>query len=443
MTTWRALGGVLAVGACALGFLPTDTAAGSDHAPHASASQRVPPARFLGNFSNVAVSAESGDCSGASAQLWARPVLKDGRVRPVWQPYGFWYEAAGNCPGVEFRITGGEYRPSTGELHLSAGNSLGFDRVDRIAFKGFLRAGRLEGTLRYADPNSGVLPEEGEDIALDAADERRWHEVGPSAKTAGRVASVARGAADELVLRVQEVRHEFKVEAPVDERTPEGQTPKPFAYRDLDITWSYPVFLDGEPEQIKRLNGRLRRWWLEGIGDCGAELPLDQLVTMRDEEIVAHVKATAKADGCATIQSEVVALGGFGPYLSFTRFGEMTGLYRMSHGRENLLIHRDTLAKVAMGELFDERAALTLSEAFRASVAREHPDCSDLPSIDRALFQAPDLLTYERPYDVPTWDACDEINLYRGIQVRRALKPEVRVMKPIRTDLVNGQSQAR
>ncbi|WP_431263567.1 hypothetical protein ACQ859_27050 [Roseateles chitinivorans] len=203
------------------------------------------------------------------------------------------------------------------------------------------------------------------------------------------------------------------------------------------------MFLDGEPEQIKRLNGWLRRWWLEGIGDCGAELPLDQLVTMRDEEIVAHVKATSKADGCATIQSEVVALGGFGSYLSFTRFGEMAGLHRMSHGRANLLIHRDTLAKVAMGELFDERAALTLSEAFRASVAREHPDCGDLPSIDGALFQAPDLLTYERPYDMPTWDACDEINLYRGIQVRRALKPEVRVMKPIRTDLVNWQSQAR
>ncbi|WP_431260817.1 hypothetical protein ACQ86G_12300 [Roseateles chitinivorans] len=437
MTTWRALGGVLAVGACALGLLSTGAAAGSDQPPLASASQRVPQARFLGNFSNVAVSSESGDCSGLSAQLWVRPILKEGRVQPVWQPYGFLYEAAGNCPGIEFRITGGEYRPGTRELHLSAGNSLGFDIVDRIAFNGFLRAGRLEGTLRYADPNSGVLPEEGEDVALDAADARRWREIGPFAETATSVTAVARRAADEAVLRVREVSHEFKVEVPVDPWTPEGPVSPPVTYRELDITWSYPIFLDGKPEEIGRLNAWLRRWWLEGIGDCGAELPIDRLAAMSDEEVVAQVKATSKSDDCGTIQSAVLATGGFGPYLSFTRYTAMAGAFHTSHAREDMLIHRDTLAPVALSDLFDERAILGLSAAFEASVAREHPDCHDLPLIDRSTLRVPDLLAYERPYKPSTWRDCEDVSVFMGIQVRRALKPEVRAMTPVRTELVN------
>ncbi|OWQ44377.1 hypothetical protein CDL60_25000 [Roseateles noduli] len=400
----------------------------------------MPSARFLGNFSNVVVSSESGDCDGASAQVWARPVLKNGRVQPVWQPYGFWYDAGGTCPGIEFRIIGGEFRPATGELHLAAAIGLGHDKTNRIDFKGIWRADRLAGKRVYGDPDSGVLLEEGAAIVLEAAGNRRWNEIGPSIgltiEAAGNTTEGAPRAADETVLRVKEIRYEFKVETPNESWAPEGQPLPPVTYRELDIVWAYPVFLDGDPEQTGRLNAWLRRWWLEGIGVCGAELPVDRLASMRDEEMVAHVKATAKSDGCGETQSVVEALGGLGPYLSFVRHSATAG-FRPGNAREDKLIRRDSIAAVAASELFDADGVSRLTEAFQASVAREHPDCRDLPTAETSLLQLPDLLIYERPFHAKTWNDCGDINTFQGIQVRRALTPEVRAMKRVRIDYVN------
>lgn len=257
----------------------------------------------------------------------------------------------------------------------------------------------------------------------------------PSTSAAGSTRP-SRGKTTDTVLRVKEVRYEFKVETPNESWAPEGQPLPPVTYRELDIVWAYPVFLDGDPEQTGRLNAWLRRWSLEGIGVCGAELPVDRLTSMRDEEMVAHVKATAKSDGCGETQSVVEALGGLGPYLSFVRHSATAG-FRPSNVREDKLLRQDTLAEVAASELFDAGGVSRLTEAFQASVAREHPDCRDLPSAETSRLQLPDLLIYERPFHAKTWNDCGDSNTFQGIQVRRALTPDVRAMKRVRIDYAN------
>jgi len=109
---------------------------------------------FLGTFSEVGYSRESGDCGGFDAQLW---MIVDSGIPPM--VYGFVDAFEGPCDPVPMRIVEGTLDERTGTLKFEA---VGVVRPNnlKVRFEGHLGTQWLDGRLLYANDNTGQFADE-------------------------------------------------------------------------------------------------------------------------------------------------------------------------------------------------------------------------------------------------------------------------------------------
>lgn len=108
-------------------------------------------ARFLGNFSNVRMSSETGDCGGYSMQLF----LKPGKARKRGL-YGFVYDEESSCNGQAMRIVDGHFDTATGHIQfvVDLGDEGGWQST-RMRFEGTRTPRGLHLRFAYFDAVNG------------------------------------------------------------------------------------------------------------------------------------------------------------------------------------------------------------------------------------------------------------------------------------------------
>lgn len=104
---------------------------------------------FLGTFSRVSFSRESGDCDGFNAQLW----LMKGRG-PESKVYGFLGAFEGPCEPAVMQVVEGSFDERSGALKFAA---VGVVRPKnlKVRFDGLVSASALKGVLVYANDDTG------------------------------------------------------------------------------------------------------------------------------------------------------------------------------------------------------------------------------------------------------------------------------------------------
>ncbi|WP_431263569.1 hypothetical protein ACQ859_27060 [Roseateles chitinivorans] len=222
-------------------------------------------------------------------------------------------------------------------------------------------------------------------------------------------------------LRVRDVTYEFKVQAKSCE------TCDAASQEDVDVSWSYSVFIGGDRAETDRLNNWVRAHWSERLSECG-DLSDQERTRLNDRQLIARVKATASTAGCETTRVMLNATHAFGPFVSFESH-EAYGGVRPSAANTAVLLDQRTMATVATESLFQPEGLDALSEAIGRNVKKDHPDCNEGMAIDQMQFTPPARLYGDRNFDPRVWAVCSDGELLEGPLVRRWLRPEIRAMK--------------
>jgi len=136
----------------------------------ASAAWPLDTARtFIGVFSNVAVSAQTGDCDGISIQLWK---LRDDTGNQKIS--GSFYDAGGGCPGALWPISEAIFDASTGRIQLVA--TEGSERMV-LAFKGTIESKRMKGEIGFGNGATGEI-DNWSAVELKRLSTKEWKRIG-------------------------------------------------------------------------------------------------------------------------------------------------------------------------------------------------------------------------------------------------------------------------
>ncbi|MCV2351559.1 hypothetical protein [Paucibacter sp. Y2R2-4] len=136
----------------------------------AFAQERQVHRQYLGAFSNVQISAMSGDCGGVSVKLWLD--TKD-RARPSVS--GVLYDASGTCPGKKYALEETQFDPQSGSLSLIAKD--GQSGVLAAKFIGVMNTKGLHGNFGFGNQSTGEIDSWSE-IDLRRLSAKEWALVG-------------------------------------------------------------------------------------------------------------------------------------------------------------------------------------------------------------------------------------------------------------------------
>ena len=125
--------------------------------------------KYLGVFSNVQVSPNSGDCGGHSLRLWETT-----GPNGTQKLSGSFYAAAGTCPGLRMELVDVSYAAQTGALEFTAASAEDQD-PHPVQFKGSLTKNVVRGTFSYLTPKTGAIQSMGEIVLLPVSDKQWSH----------------------------------------------------------------------------------------------------------------------------------------------------------------------------------------------------------------------------------------------------------------------------
>ena len=125
--------------------------------------------KYIGAFSNVTVSKNSGDCAGFSLRLWRAAGLTATSPRLV----GVFYDTSGSCPGVAYALQDVRYEESSGRLDFNASSTSGDEMAFR--FTGRMRPTAVTGKLFYLNSKASAPQDMGNVDLRKVSDERSVH----------------------------------------------------------------------------------------------------------------------------------------------------------------------------------------------------------------------------------------------------------------------------
>jgi hypothetical protein len=125
---------------------------------------------YLGAFSNVTISSESGDCDGISFQLW-RQKDASGNLKIS----GIFYDASGGCPGASSLIAEAVVDVPTGRVELHAIEAT--TGLVVAVFKGTIESERMRGQFAFGNRETGET-DAWSPVELKHLSTKDWKRVG-------------------------------------------------------------------------------------------------------------------------------------------------------------------------------------------------------------------------------------------------------------------------